>query len=321
MAQFGWFILDFWLTNPILVGSSFLILFYLDAKLTRVGYSLSKQEYFKHFKQDIYELNPLHQESIHFERPFKRRAWLGWIFLIILFIFLSELYREMRYFQSNTPWIMIPEIILGMFFWIYIDVVKDHLASIMSKRHIIKYPKSVQGEIYQTRNYLYGISRGRIFGTGVICLLVFILVGHPFFLGGFLGSLLVRRWITGWKREIEEPRKPSRNHKPFLFNDPKKILPQDIPLIQSDLSKQLTKFDLNEPIVKRKTEWFEEQSKAYIAQKIGPTEFTQVLIEVAKFIDSRTIICRSCGQAFERKPEIQFCPLCGVKLNRINLNN
>ncbi|MFX1286549.1 MAG: hypothetical protein ACFFB5_23130 [Promethearchaeota archaeon] len=95
------------------------------------GYSLCLQKYAKHIKQDIYELNPLHQETIHQGRLIKRKTWYAWDFFIILTTFMSGLYLTINYGEPDSYLTeipdAIPEIILGVFFWKYIEILTNHL--------------------------------------------------------------------------------------------------------------------------------------------------------------------------------------------------
>lgn len=288
------------------MGGSFVLFIYLDAKLTRIGCALYRQKYAKHIKTDIFELNPAHQEAIHQERPFTREAWHASVVFIIITILLSGLYLVLTNRQPNSilnliP-IAIPEIVLGVFFWIYFEVLTQHLNSILDFKYINRNPESIQGIIEHTRTFSYGVSRGGVFITGIVYLSVFLLWGRAFFLGGFLGSLLHRRWLVIWKRKLEEP----------------KITAEDISWFRTEIFHKLGQLDPSDPGVKMNTAWLVRQSEYYNQKKLSDQAFIPVLMYMYGFLKSLNIVigvsCSSCGQIFDHKLDIQYCVKCGNPL-------
>lgn len=201
MGTFGLFILDTWLKNPLLVVWTFIIFIFLDIKLTRLAYSLSQQKYAHHYKSEIFELNPIHQEAIHNNKPIKRITWVLYGFMLIAFFLLSEFYL----YGDPLP---ISEIILGLFFFLYFGIILNHSKNILVFRHVIHHPESINGEITVTPTFTYGSSKSAYWSSGLLWVFVFILTGNLFFLGGTFATLLIRFWIGRWDSKVTKKTKP-----------------------------------------------------------------------------------------------------------------
>ncbi|MFX0087754.1 MAG: hypothetical protein ACFFAU_19035 [Candidatus Hodarchaeota archaeon] len=189
MGQIGWNLFELWLSNPLLAGGTFVIFFFLDVKLTRLNFSLSQREYRKHVKHEVYELNPFHQEEIHQNKPLKRATWVLWGLIFLVVVFISSMYTSPYADRALI------ECGIGVLFFLYFEVILNHLASLVHFRFFMENPDVIQGEIVYSAVISYGTKQKVAFHNGLFWVIVFLLVNQPFFLGGFLGAI-VKVWIT-----------------------------------------------------------------------------------------------------------------------------
>ncbi len=199
MGQFGWNIIELWLSNPLLTGSTFIILIFLDFKLTRLGFALSQQGYSKHVKSEIYELNPFHQTEIHHNKPFKRRTWFIIGIILLAVMYLTILYSSEYFFEK-----MLIELVIGFLFFLYLDVILVHLGNILHFRILMNNPDAIQGKIEISAIISYGLSQQIFFQKGLLWFIIFILINQYLFLGGFIASLF-KVWIARrWKSKVTD---------------------------------------------------------------------------------------------------------------------
>lgn len=189
--------LNLWLSNPLLVGGTVILMIYLDVSMTRYGYKLSQQGYNTFFKQDIYELNVEAQEAIHENKPIKRKIKMIWILSFLGSVFLS-------WFLSSThSWssILIIEVFFGFIFLMYFPIILNHLENIRTFKLIRDNPSLLSGQLQFTTSYLYRISRQNRVIFAVLWLSLFILFWEPFFLGGFLVTFVLRLVLKVWSKK------------------------------------------------------------------------------------------------------------------------
>lgn len=162
-------------------------------------------EYVKHFKHEIYELNPFHQEAIHKQRPIKKLTYVLWFLLLIFLYNISNWYAEALIFRSVHS-INNIEFLLGALFWFYFEVLSQHVKGLMQFRYLNKFPASVQGETEISPGLLYEVNMGNFLTKALLVLCVYLIIEEVFFLGGFFGYLFLFGLSFFWKRKILKSR-------------------------------------------------------------------------------------------------------------------
>jgi hypothetical protein len=192
--------LNLWLSNPIMVGGTVILMIYLDVSMTRYSYKLSQQGYNTFFQHDIYELNVEAQEAIHENKPIKKKIKRKWFLLFLVSVFLSWILSP-THSWSSYPILLIIEFFFGIIFLMYFPVILNHIENIRIFKLIRDNPSLLSGQVQLSTSYLYRISRQTRVKFAVLWLVLFILFWEVFFLGGFLGTLLFRRVLKDWSNK------------------------------------------------------------------------------------------------------------------------
>jgi hypothetical protein len=190
-------LLDLWFGNPFVVGAMTIIFFSLDVTLTRRAYELASHKYSNHMKSPVFELNPSHQETVHQKKPMRPTTWVLMTILLLLTIFISIRFHEGDF---------VAIVFLGGFFWTYSFTILNHIQHILVSRYIIKYPESLKGELRVDLEFTYGTSKGGMLNIGILSLLIFLFLNEPFFLGGFLASILFYIMVSRWESKMLKQR-------------------------------------------------------------------------------------------------------------------
>lgn len=186
--------LDLWISNPIAVIITFLVLIYLDQFLTRVTIRLRQQGYNKFFITDIVEMNPIYRKSIQEDKPIKLRYHLVVILFIAVFVFpLSIVQNPLTRFG------------LGALLLSLLDTNLDHIQNIHSAWFVKHHPETLKGQIEIDHTYNFMMSRNKVFGMVGLLFFVFLFTGEVFFFGGVcsLGVLIIA--MLYWGRSKKDP--------------------------------------------------------------------------------------------------------------------
>ena len=169
--------LDMWMDSPLLIGGTIGLLIVLDIILTRMGYRLKQEGYVKYFVTDIYEMNPVHQDTIHKEQPFRVKQVVLWVALVVAITVLS--------FYSSEGEL---EILYGAIVLLYVRILMKHIQNIFLFRHINNHPEQLRGQLKIEIPYIYSQARVQAVIFGFLWLSFFFLFDRVFFLGGALTS-------------------------------------------------------------------------------------------------------------------------------------
>lgn len=204
-------LLGYWIRSPIIVGGTIILFLALNVIIAQKTAHLTKEVYAKHYKYEIFRLYGPRQEIGSEESINKREKWKNWSYMVIMGVIASwvitlepwpgELIETLTEIIFSALSIL-SEILLGALFFVLVEVTIENITSSLQGLHAEKHPEALKGHVEISNAFVAGIEKGGIFETGAIWLLMFILMGHLFFIGGFVGSLTKRQIIFA---EREKP--------------------------------------------------------------------------------------------------------------------
>lgn len=193
-------ILDLWLSEPFLVGTTLMVLISLNFYLLKQSYSLQKLGYAHHYKQSFYIGNPSQREIIEANSPITIKVLITWTIQIAL-VFIFSMVSTSSWPAFTLPIHLISETIVGFFIGNYIRSITHLLRNISLFLFIIDNPQSLQGEVVLSNQFVYSGMKHRVILDSFFWFLIFICIERVFLLGVCLNSILSVVLTFKWERE------------------------------------------------------------------------------------------------------------------------
>jgi len=193
------FIIDFWLTNPVLMGGTLLLLMFLNIHLLKEGFQLRNLGHNQFFNQEFYVVDPAIRKIFE-TKSYPLKLWIKWLFFLIAAIFSSTLLM----LKDTLPLSLlgdVGELCLGVIFCRYFQLILNHLENRFLFLDVINHSEDLRGQITFSKSFLYTQIRIIYVSWGIMWLVLFVLVGHLFFLGGILGTLIQIHFISKWEKQ------------------------------------------------------------------------------------------------------------------------
>ncbi len=157
------------------------VIYASDYALTIIGARLYKRYVSGHVTTGgSYELNPIFQRDVDRQRLISPRFLLMLILVVVYLLFVADFFKDPRFFV----------LVIGMLYLIEVPVHFRHFQNIRLALMLRRDPTLAQGHIAYKRVLSYNLIALDFFFYGVLWLILALVSGSIFFIGGVLGCLI-----------------------------------------------------------------------------------------------------------------------------------
>lgn len=181
------------------MGSTLLLLIFLNMRLLKEGNQLRSLGHAQFYKQEFYVGDPVIRKIIDGNKAYSLSLLIKWVFFLIIAVISSTLLM----LKDTLPLSLlgdVGELCLGVIFCRYFQMIRNHFENRFLFLDIINHPDDLKGQITLSKSYLYNHISIINASWGILWLVLFVLVGHLFFLGGVFGTLMQMYFVSKWEQ-------------------------------------------------------------------------------------------------------------------------
>jgi hypothetical protein len=162
-----------------------------DYYLTLLAAVAQAKKYSEHFKNELYELNPVWQEAV------AKRRWINYKHLLLTVVFSAAVIVLVGFAELPPP---IAEAIVGCMLVLFVMLIARHVCNIMIFCYIIHHPDHISGQVTMQHVMILRISLYHYCVAAVPIVLIAVFSRNSFAIGGCFAAALLFVWHLKWIR-------------------------------------------------------------------------------------------------------------------------